>query len=127
MTTTSNSNDIDNTIVHTKFTAKIRNTIRTKLESTFRGLILDSCFLSRNKRINAIFVFFILSLTCWTLMYLTLNDKALPGGVYFSLFVLIVSCHIVGYLFELIKLPNLLGINRYFVVWYDLNLCKLKF
>ena len=88
---------------------KIDHSIGTKLNSLFQIIFIKSCFLNRNQRINGIIVFFILSLTCWFLMFLTLNKEALPGGVCFSLFVLIISCHIVGYLFELIKMPNLLG------------------
>ena len=95
--------------VHIKFTTKIKDSAAKNVKSLFQTLILNSCLLNRNKRINAFLIFFLISLTCWSLMFLTLGKEALPGGICFSLFVLIVSCHIIGYLFELIKMPNLLG------------------
>ena len=95
--------------LHIKFTTKIKDSAAKKFKSLFQTFILNSCLLNRNKQINAILVFFLISLTCWSLMYLTLGKEALPGGICFSLFILIVSCHVIGYLFELIKMANLLG------------------
>ena len=80
-----------------------------KFHSIFQGLIIKSCFIINNQTVNKIILFFIGSLAFWSFMYLTIGTNALPGGICFSLFVLIFSSHLVGYVFEKIKMPNLLG------------------
>ena len=79
------------------------------LKKHFKNLIIDSCWLPKNNFFNMVIIFTILSMTTWMLIFIILDSKALPGGIYFSLLVLLISGHVFGYLFEKIKLPSLLG------------------
>ena len=83
--------------------------IKKQMTRLFQIVIVKSCFITTNKTVNMCVLFAVVSLAFWSIMYLCIGAYALPGGVCFSLFVLVVSCHIVGYLFEKIKIPNLLG------------------
>ena len=98
-----------------------RSFLRKKFKCLFETLIIRSCFLVNNNMLNMVLLFLTFSLSLWTLMYLTINKEALPGGLYFSLFILIISCHVVGYICEWIKMPNLLG-NFLVLIWILQNI-----
>jgi len=75
----------------------------------FNSLIIKSCWLSKNMFFNMLIAFFLLSFTTWILFFIIFGKNALPGGIYFSLIILLVASHIFGYLFKKMKLPSLLG------------------
>lgn len=72
-------------------------------------LVIDSCWVFNNKVANMLLLFVIYSVTCWLLIFIMSDSNSLPGGLYFSLMVFLISGHIFGYFFEKIKLPSLLG------------------
>lgn len=72
-------------------------------------VLYESCFPINNSRANELLIFFTLSSLAWLFAYIALGRNALPGGLAFSLIILIVSAHVAGYLVELIKMPSLLG------------------
>jgi len=75
----------------------------------FNRFIIQSSPLMRNSLFNMIILFIFLSLIVWVLLFIIFDAQALPGGIYFSLLVLLICGHVFGYLFEKIKLPSLLG------------------
>ena len=86
----------------------------TKAEST--GNIILARIKTRtmevitNKTLNKILVFSSFCPLIWLLVYLIVGKSALPGqGIFFSLISMVAAAHIVGFLFEKIKLPSLLG------------------
>ncbi len=79
------------------------------LTKYFKRLIITSCWLPKNNFFNMLIVFVLLSFTSWILLFIIFERAALPGGIFFSLIVLLVSGHIFGYLFDKLNLPPLLG------------------
>lgn len=75
----------------------------------FEKSFIKSFFIIKNKLLNKIIIFFVTSISCWLLAYLFFGTNALPGGIFFSLIVLVVSSHVFGFIFEKIKMPSLLG------------------
>lgn len=64
----------------------------------------------RNRLFNKIVAFFALCPLVWLLTYLVVGESALPGkGIYFSLIAMVAGAHVVGFVFEIIKMPALLG------------------
>ena len=79
----------------------------TKFIDVFK---LKSTQIIRNRNFNKIVTFLCLCPLIWLLIYLVLGETALPGkGIYFSLIAMIVGAHLVGFIFETIKMPALLG------------------
>jgi hypothetical protein len=85
------------------------NIVSKWTKNFFHKLLIASCFPVNNKLANKIIVFFLLSFLGWLFVFLVTGSSALPGGLYFSLIVLVVCAHSFGYLIELIKMPSLLG------------------
>ena len=76
----------------------------------YTRLVVSSCFVVNHKLSNKNTLFFLLTLAVWVCCLVLFGAQALPGGgVYFSLIVLFLSAHSLGFLFELVKLPSLLG------------------
>ena len=90
---------------------KIAVPSESKPVKCFNRFIIQSSPLMRNSLFNMIILFIFLSLIVWVLLFIIFDAQALPGGIYFSLLVLLICGHVFGYLFEKIKLPSLLGIN----------------
>lgn len=66
--------------------------------------------LIKNRSFNKIVIFFTFSPLLWLLVFLVVGKSALPGeGIFFSLIAMVVAAHVVGFLFEKIKMPSLLG------------------
>jgi len=64
--------------------------------------------LINNRVFNKILVFFILCPLIWLLVYLVVGKSALPGeGIYFSLIAMVTAAHVVGYIFEIIKMLSI--------------------
>jgi hypothetical protein len=90
-------------------TGKKENVALNFIKKILHKLLIDSCFPVKNKLSNKIILFFLLSILGWLFVFLITGPSALPGGLYFSLIVLIVCAHSFGYVIELIKMPPLLG------------------
>ena len=66
--------------------------------------------LIRNKSLNRTLVFICMCPLIWLFTFLIVGEKALPGkGISFSLIAFVTSGHIIGLVFEKIKMPALLG------------------
>lgn len=66
--------------------------------------------LIKNRSFNKIVIFFTFSPLLWLLVFLVVGKSALPGeGIFFSLIAMVVAAHVVGFVFEKIKMPSLLG------------------
>lgn len=76
----------------------------------YTRLLLKSCFPFTHKKINRIVLFFAAWTLLWLFALIITGEQALPGGLYFSLIVLVVSAHVAGFLIEFIKMPSLLGL-----------------
>jgi hypothetical protein len=79
------------------------------IKAVARKLLIVSCWPINNKAANKIILFFLISILGWLFVFLVTGASALPGGLYFSLIVLVVAAHSVGYVVELAKMPPLLG------------------
>lgn len=78
-------------------------------KKAFNLLIVRSCWSINNKLVNKFTLFILFSILFWMVSFIFLGDSALPGGTIFSLEVILISSHVLGFLCELIKLPSLLG------------------
>lgn len=68
------------------------------------------CALIRNNFANKALIFVSICPLIWLFTYLIVDKKALPGeGIYFSLIALVASAHIIGFIFEKLKMPSLFG------------------
>ena len=76
----------------------------------FQRIVIESCFITKNKLSNKLLTFVVLSFSIWFLIWIVADKEALPGGLYFSLLILLYTGHVFGYLSEKIKLPPLFGI-----------------
>lgn len=94
--------------------------VMQKLDKLFNRIFVASFGISKNNLSNQIIIFFIIAFITWAFLYVVFQNSALPGGIYFSLFILIVASQICGFLFELIKLPSLLGINHILLASFKL-------
>lgn len=72
-------------------------------------IFIESCCFVNKKLPNKICLFFIISVIIWLVFLILFDQKALPGGLYFSLWALVNCSHILGFIFEMIKMPSLLG------------------
>lgn len=72
-------------------------------------IFIESCCIFNKKLPNKISLFFIISAIIWLVLLILFDQKALPGGSYFSLWVLVTCSHILGFIFEMVKMPSLLG------------------
>ena len=91
----------------TKINKTKLNQILTKFIYVFKQ---KSTQIIQNRTFNKIIAFFCLCPLLWLLVYLVVGQSALPGkGIYFSLLAMIVGAHLVGFIFETIKMPALLG------------------
>jgi hypothetical protein len=82
-----------------------------RMENFVDGLLFGRInFLGTYKFLNkcALFVFLIGLL--WSILFLLAGDRALPGGPYFSIWILFSFGHVAGFLTRLISVPGLLGI-----------------
>ena len=85
------------------------NCFVSNFNKIFKATFIKSCWLINNKVANKILIFLIVSISCWLFAFILVGDIGLPGGIVFSLAVLYISAHSVGFLFEKIKIPSLLG------------------
>ena len=86
-----------------------KNKCVTCLDAVLHRLLVKSCLPINNTTSNKIILFFIISILTWLFVFLVTGPSGLPGGLYFSLIVLVVSAHVLGYVAEKIKMPALLG------------------
>lgn len=89
----------------TKKEFKLIEKIKNFLAKLFALIFL----ITSHKTCNKILLFFIIILSFWLLTFILIGSNALPGSTIFSLFVLISSAHVVGYLFAKLKMPDLFG------------------
>lgn len=100
-------------IIDSSIKIKNSNCFVKNYNKYFQSIFIKSCWLINNKIANKILIFLIISISCWLIAFILLGNKSLPGGIVFSLFVLFISAHSIGFLIEKIKLPSLLG-NEFF-------------
>jgi hypothetical protein len=72
--------------------------------------VIESHAVFYEEWLNKIITFSLISLSGWLVAFFLFKKEALPGGLLFSLYVLVTCSHIIGLLFEIIKFPSLLGI-----------------
>ncbi|RNA18519.1 hypothetical protein BpHYR1_014210 [Brachionus plicatilis] len=82
----------------------------------FERIFVQSFLIFNNKLLNKIILFFLISFNIWLVLFLTFENDSLPGSLYFSLFTLLISSQIFGFIFEKAKLPPLLGIKYNHVI-----------
>ncbi len=87
-----------------------KNKFKKFISFIFFKTIIKSFWLINNKLFNKILLFFLIAATCWLVIFLLFGKSALPGGLYFSLAILLILSHVLGFLFEKLKLPSLLGL-----------------
>ena len=93
----------DTDVLDTKVKTDKTNKCWNRVKSFGIGVI-------KNRTFNKIVIFFTFSPLLWLLVYLIVGKSALPGqGIFFSLIALVVAAHVVGFIFEKIKMPSLLG------------------
>ena len=80
-------------------------------QDSWKMLFIESHAILYNKWLNKIITFALISLIGWLAAFVLFKNEALPGGMLFSFYVLVTCSHVIGHLFELIKLPSLLGIH----------------
>jgi len=81
------------------------------MKNAFHKIFIESHAILYNKWLNKIITFALISLIGWLAAFVLFKNEALPGGMLFSFYVLVACSHVIGHLFELIKLPSLLGIH----------------
>lgn len=86
---------------------KKENKILKLLKKCFNTIIIKSCWPIQNRQFNKIILFILISVLAWLLTYITFGAQALPGGIYFSLAILLSCSHALGFLSEKIKIPSL--------------------
>ena len=102
-------NGMDTNVVVSENLVEIKNYNMNFFQKLNKKLINDSCGLVKNKTMNKIIIFALLSLCAWLITYILFDNGALPGGVFFSLAILVVTSHVFGFVFSKMKLPALLG------------------
>jgi len=55
----------------------------------FQRIVIESCFITKNKLSNKLLTFVVLSFSIWFLIWIVADKEALPGGLYFSLLILL--------------------------------------
>lgn len=84
-------------------------------EKSFFERVFIKSFLVFNQKIsNLLILFCIISASIWLVLFLIFEKNSLPGGLYFSLWTLVVCSQIFGFIFEKLRLPPLLGIYRFY-------------
>jgi hypothetical protein len=83
------------------------------MKKAFHKVFIESHAIFYEEWLNKIITFALISLSVWLAAFVLFKKEALPGGILFSLYVLVTCSHTIGHLFELIKLPSLLGIDRF--------------
>ena len=78
---------------------------------SFHHLVIESNWLCQNKVANKIILFILISALGWLLFLAIVGARAMPGGLYFSLVIVLIAGHLFGFLFEKLKMPSLLGIR----------------
>lgn len=79
------------------------------IEKFLHRILIESCFVFNQRLSNKICLFFMISAIIWIILFILFDQAALPGGPFFSLWTLVTFSHILGFMFELIKMPSLLG------------------
>ena len=101
-------------IIDSSLKTEESNCFVSNFNKIFKATFIKSCWLINNKVANKILIFLIISISFWLFSFILMGDKGLPGGIVFSLAVLYISAHSVGFLFEKLKLPSLLGNEIFF-------------
>jgi hypothetical protein len=98
-------------------TAKCGNFIRKKFEKyfnklsvIFKKIVIDGWIVKRDAY-NGVIIYALFIISVWGLCFVIFDEKALPGGIYFSLVILIFSAHIFGFLLTKVRAPLPLGMN----------------
>ena len=98
-----------NQVNEPKPTKKLEINCSRVVKKICKRVLIKSCFPVNSPTINKIIIFFTISFIVWAFTFLVAGQAALPGGLYFSLIILVICAHILGYLMAMIKIPPLLG------------------
>ena len=113
-------------IIDSSVKTETTNCFVANFNKVLKATLIKSCWLINNKVANKILIFLIISISCWLFAFILVGDKGLPGGNVFSLAVLYISANSVGFLFEKIKIPSLLGNIVLLNILLRFNLKTLK-
>lgn len=95
---------------NTKHLSLRKNEEKKKDNNWRKRLGAQICAVVSNRLVNKIIIFACLCPLLWLLIYVIVGKAALPGqGIYFSLIAMVAAAHVAGFLFELIRMPGLLG------------------
>jgi hypothetical protein len=83
------------------------------LKKTYSILLIESNYLNSNYTINNFILFFTAIFIIWTVVFSIDSNFALPGGNFYSIWILFTFGHILSYLSFKIRLPGLLGTNYF--------------
>jgi hypothetical protein len=90
---------------------KVKRTIQSCLHRT----VIESCWLIKNRFANKVILLLLSVITVWLLGFIIFGKEALPGGLYFSILILIITAHIIAFLLNKLRVPLPLGIVFLFV------------
>ncbi|RNA18518.1 mitochondrial sodium hydrogen exchanger 9B2-like [Brachionus plicatilis] len=79
------------------------------VQKIFHILVIESCFIFNQKLSNKICLFMVISSITWLVLFILFDQAALPGGSYFSIWTLVTCSHVLGFFFQTVKMPSLLG------------------
>ena len=127
---TKNENNNENEIKTSKKGCKFL------MKKSFNVLFINKNYLNSNYSINNLIIFFSIIALLWLFVYFSLSplkiskvsnnstnvtvfetvaeNTALPGGFFYSIWILFTFGHIIGYLLSKIRLPGLLGMTFIF-------------
>ena len=95
----------------TSLKCKALKTLSRRFRWCFRRVLIDSCILINKKIINQLLVFVLLACCIWLVIYIMFDTLALPGGICFSLLVLVSCAHGIGFVFQKMRTSALLGMS----------------
>jgi hypothetical protein len=95
------------------------NKSKVLIKKYFEILFINSNFINSKYFVNNFILFFTIIPLLWLIVYLFNENYALPGGIYYSLWILFTFGHIFGFLFSKIRLPGLLGMSLFFIFHFN--------
>ncbi|XP_044011535.1 sodium/hydrogen exchanger 9B2 isoform X2 [Aphidius gifuensis] len=87
--------------------------------------LCPSPFCPSYRKFSRIISLLLLGLMTWGITYAIIGDDAAPGGPLFSIAVLAIIAHFVGWIFSLTTLPALIGMLMTGIVMQNFNLIKI--
>lgn len=84
---------------------------KIKLFKLFDMIIINRNLLNNNRWFNMSIMFVLLIALSWLIVFILDANLALPGGNFYSIWILFTFGHLVGYACKKIKIPALLGLN----------------